>query len=106
MRAMKIVKLGIVLSLAVGTTGCYRVAVATGRPPSGVVHEHWAHTFLYGLIGTDEAAPCAPAVVETRMSFVNAVVEGLTFGLWAPRTVRVVCAANAPGPAVPPLAVR
>ena len=78
----------------VGLTGCYRVAVSTGRAPSGVVHESMANTFLFGLVGADESAPCPPAVIETRQGVLDWLIGGVTFGLWTPRTVKVVCAAE------------
>jgi hypothetical protein len=85
-------------------TSCYKAtfqadpsAPASSRGPE---HVEWSHFFLFGLIGEkqlDVSQVCGGAgvaEVQTRMSFVNGLVGGLTLGLYAPRSVKVVCASG------------
>lgn len=84
--------------MAVGLSGCYHAVVHAGPTPAARVVEHaWAKGFLWGLLPPDQvdgAAECGGAVsrVETELSFLNSVVAGITFGIYTPMTIRVVCA--------------
>ena len=80
-------------------SGCYHATVDTGLAPSGeTVENNWAHGFLYGLVGpstveTAAACPNGVAQVETVHSFVNLLAQFITFGLYAPMSIKVQCAA-------------
>jgi hypothetical protein len=79
-------------------SGCYRAVVETGRAPSGQeIHREWASSWLAGLvppstIATATVCPSGVARVETKHSFLNQVVAGLTLGIYTPMDVRVQCA--------------
>jgi hypothetical protein len=85
--------------LAVGISGCYHATVDTGLAPSGqTVSNAWAHGFLLGLVppsAVHTAAQCPHGVarVETRLSFLNQLVNGVTWGIYSPMTIEVQCAA-------------
>jgi hypothetical protein len=82
------------------TTACFRQVVQTGRAPSQtVVQQSWVSTWIFGLVAAtpiDARAKCPSGVatVETLTSFPNGLLSALTFGIWAPQTVRITCASG------------
>lgn len=84
--------------LCVVLPGCYHATVNTGGRPGGETHEiKWAHSFILGLVPpkTVEAMEeCGSGVarVETRLSFLNQLVAGLTGGIYTPMRITVTCA--------------
>ena len=101
---MKLVNFGrwapAALAAAVALTGCYKVQVVTSPAARSAEQSKWTHFFIFGLVGearVDVREFCnggEAATVETGMSFLNGLGSGLTFGLWAPRTVTVTCSAG------------
>lgn len=89
-----------VLGLLTATAGCYHATVDTGATPSAQsIEMPWAHGFVYGLVPpstVDAASECSNGVarVETKLSFLNMLASQLTFGLYAPMTIEVTCAAS------------
>jgi len=79
-------------------TGCYAAKVETGLKPSSVqIKKTFASSWIYGLvppstIQTAARCPDGVAIVETRLSFLNQVVAGLTFGIYTPMEIDVTCA--------------
>lgn len=80
-------------------SGCYHAQVmVTDAPPSTVVIEDaWADGWVYGLVPPDpvdvtDKCDKGVAKVETRLSFLNQLVGGLTFGIYTPMHIRVTCA--------------
>lgn len=82
------------------STGCYHAIIDTGRPPSGqIIERPWAMSFIYGLVPppvVETAAKCPNGVarVETQWSFLNGLVNALTFGIVSPMDIRVSCASG------------
>jgi hypothetical protein len=82
------------------TTACFRQVVQTGRAPSQtVVQQSWVSTWIFGLVAATPIdartkCPSGVATVETLMSFPNGFASALTFGIWAPQTVRITCASG------------
>ncbi|HSR43472.1 MAG TPA: Bor family protein [Longimicrobiales bacterium] len=78
--------------------GCYHATVNTGRTPGSETHEiKWAHSFILGLVKpktVDAMEECRGGVarVETRLSFLNQLVAGLTSGIYTPMRITVTCA--------------
>lgn len=93
----------VIAALAVAASGCYRATVETGRQASGqTISVAFAHSFLIGLIppSTVSAAQRCPngvARVQTVHTFPNLLVQGITFGLYSPMSIRVDCAAAGGG---------
>lgn len=89
----------VVLILAM--SGCYHAKVSTGLAPSAqVIDKPFATGWIYGLVPpspVNAAEECenGVAMVETRLSFVNQLVSGITFGIFTPMHIRVTCAAGA-----------
>jgi len=80
------------------STGCYHATVNTGLAPSPqTVEKPWAMSFIAGLIPpstVETVAQCPKGVakVETRLSFLNMLVSGLTGGIVTPMEIKVTCA--------------
>jgi hypothetical protein len=79
-------------------TGCYRADIITGLTPSGeVIEDEWVVGFVGGLAMVDDvdAEDCTNGIarVMTRQSFLNVLVNVLTWGVVTPMEVRVECAA-------------
>lgn len=90
-------KLALLLVVVV-LSGCFHAQITTGLTPAAqTIEKPWAMSFIYGLIPppiTETAAQCPRGVskVETRISFLNGLVAGLTFSLVTPMEIRVTCA--------------
>ena len=88
------VTLGLVLS------GCFHQVVQTGRTPgTTVVKKPWTATWLWGIvpatpIDVTRDCPAGVATVETKQTFLNGLVSGLTIGIFTPRDVTVTCASG------------
>lgn len=90
----------IVLSLALLSAGCYRATVSTGLEAADPTQREsrWVSSWIAGLIGPGdyEAADfCrggSAATVETKHTFLNQLVAGLTAGIYTPMTITVTCA--------------
>ncbi|MGH7677470.1 MAG: Bor/Iss family lipoprotein [Gemmatimonadaceae bacterium] len=82
------------------TSACFHQVVQTGRTPgSTVVSKPWTATWVFGLveaqtIDVTQQCPGGIATVATKMSFLNGLAAGVTFGIYSPRDVTVTCAAG------------
>jgi Bor protein len=92
-----------VVSLGLATllcAACYHATIVTGRPESQtVVEKEWATSFIDGLVPPDvmdvsKDCPDGVAKVETQHSFLNALVAGITFGIFTPMDLKVTCAGS------------
>jgi len=88
--------------------GCAESAIREPRAPAGPAERAWAHTFLWGLVGSSEvdvrnycAAPAAR--VKAGGDVLSTVLGIVSLGLYLPRVVVVECsrtgasASGAPG---------
>lgn len=86
------------LAAALLLGGCYHVTVETGAAPSTyTVEESFASGWVFGLVAPSTvktASTCKSGVakVETWHSFVNMLVQGITFGIYTPMSIKVTCA--------------
>jgi hypothetical protein len=93
----KWVLLGVLVILA---TGCYHATIETGlQPGTQTLERKWANGWILGLVPpstveTMERCPSGVARVETQLSFLNQLVNGLTFGIYTPMEIVVTCAAS------------
>lgn len=91
-------KLASLTAAALLFTGCYHATIETGRAPSPQqIDIPWANSFVYGLVPpatVDAEAECASGVarVETQHSFLNGLVQLLTWGIYTPMHITVTCA--------------
>ena len=90
----------IVAGLLLACAGCYRhtYTLGAGAPAGPLVYDRWQHHWLWGLINPDRQlalkAVCASgdATIDTEMSFLNGLVNALTWGIYSPTTVKIRCA--------------
>jgi hypothetical protein len=86
------------LAAAIALSGCYHATIDTGKAPAPeTISKAWAPGFIFGLVPppvTETAGKCPNGVskVETRLSFLNQVASGVTFGLYTPMRIDVTCA--------------
>ncbi len=91
------------ISLLVVLAGCYHATIETGLPPSAqTLEKSFASGWIYGLVppSTVETASRCPngaSKVETQLSFVNSLVNIITFGIYTPMSIKVTCAAAGSG---------
>ncbi len=87
------------------TNACYTTTVSSGKPIARAVpeaHDRWHSGVFNGgldLSGSYDLKRLCPdgwAEIRTKTSAVNELVELLTFGIYAPQTVRVRCASAKP----------
>ncbi len=87
-----------VLLIAMMVTGCYHAQVTTDKEPSGqVIEKPWASSFIAGLVPppvveTAQQCPNGVARVETKISFLNGLASAVTFNLYTPMNIKVMCA--------------
>ncbi len=88
------------LAVVLVASGCYHARIETGLTPSAqVIEKPFASGWIYGLVppSTVEAGEQCPngvAIVETELSFVNQLVNAITFGIYTPMHIKVTCAAG------------
>ena len=87
-----------VLIAALVAGGCFHATIDTGRPAStDSIVKPWANSWVYGLVPpktvqTEQKCPSGVSRVETVHSFLNGLVDVLTFGIYTPMTLKVTCA--------------
>ena len=94
----------IVLILALALAGCWRVTIKDGTVPVGETPIEYDNKWHSGLIlglaelsGPYDLSKICPrgwAEIHTETSFVNRLVEVLTFNIYSPQSVTVRCAAR------------
>jgi hypothetical protein len=95
-------RIGLLLVIPL-TAACYHATITTGATPSTqVIEKPFAASWIYGLVPpstveTMAKCPNGVAKVETQLSFVNMLVNAITFGLFTPMSIKVTCAAKAVG---------
>ena len=90
---------------------CYHATIDTGLAPSGeTIDQPWAMSFVAGLVPppiVETASKCPRGVskVETEHSFLNVLVQAVTFSIVTPMHIHVTCGSGrgAMGTSVPAL---
>lgn len=88
-------------------SGCYNAKVVTGETASSeVVQEKWAASWIGGLVppevvNVEKQCSNGVAIVETKHSFLNLLVGGLTVGIFTPMQITVTCAEATVSLAIP-----
>jgi hypothetical protein len=91
------------LILALCAAGCFRMTVKNGRPAGQTPIEYdekWHSGLIYGLAelsGPYDLARVCPngwSAVHSETSFVNGLVEVITFNIYTPQTVTIRCASR------------
>jgi hypothetical protein len=88
------------IAIAALTTSCYTVTVRPGggiKDTSEPIYDERQNFFLWGLVGTQHinvkkiCNGSEPSQMQTRRSFLDGLLGGLTLGIWAPHSARVWC---------------
>lgn len=96
---MRLTRLMVAVAAVALLPACFHATVETGATPSTeVISKSFASGWFYGLVPpstVETAAKCPNGVakVETQRSFANQFVSLLTFGLYAPMSIKATCAA-------------
>ena len=93
-------RIALTLPLLIGLSGCYKVSMTNvneGTAP-GYAHSIQVHTLVYGLVtlnNVDVGSVCGDKpvhMIDTENSIVDVLINSLTFGIYQPVSVTVVCA--------------
>lgn len=101
---MKRYKVAAFVALLAMSTSCYRVTVITGAPATDTkIDLPWQKSWVFGLVPPDTiqartVCPNGVARVMVEHSFVNGLVEFLTWNIFTPIHPVVTCASS-PRPA-------
>lgn len=99
-RVNKATALGaVVLAAAALGTGCYRNTYTTGLPQGGGTYVQKAPFFLWGLVGQKDVdmrrvCPNGVAWFQNRATFVDGLLNLVTFGIYSPLTIEVRCSSG------------
>ena len=85
-------------ALLAGATGCFHVNYVTDKPAApSPEYDDWHHDLIFGLaelsdpVDVPKICPKGYARIESEMSFVNGLVQVITFNIYNPQTVTVTC---------------
>ncbi len=88
-------------TLALTLTGClqHTFSIGTGAPEGAQVYKNWHHHWLFGLIRSEhqekidlaDHCPSGNATLHEETSFVNGLVDILTWFIYSPTTVTILC---------------
>jgi len=100
-----------IMGCMLACSGCYATTIQSGRKPalkpSIEYDEKWHHGMLWGIAelsgpyDLDAICPQGWAEISTHTSFLNGLLDAITYGIYSPQTVTVRCAsrpASAPEP--------
>lgn len=96
----RLISLLLIPIFALAMSGCYSAQVTTGKDPGRTIEKQWATGLINGLAtpgaNIDVAQRCENGVarVESEISFLNLLANGITFGIYSPMSVTVTCAAG------------
>lgn len=105
---MRSLSVALLLTLSAALGGCYRVHVQSGLPPGDTAPGQdfrWYNGFLLGLVQPEgpidltELCPSGWAELEEQTDLLTGSVSVLSFGVYTPHRVTVICAR--PGGDVP-----
>ncbi len=91
------------------STACFHFKYVNpdAQPAPAVQDEAWHNGFFWGIVEHSPQVPVAQicpggyAVVASEESFLNGLLQGVTWGLYAPQTVSVTCSASGNAPQSP-----
>jgi hypothetical protein len=88
------------VAMLVVLPGCYHAVVTTGRPASTtVINKAFQPSFIAGLIApkpidVSKECPNGVAKFETIHQFPEALIGGITFGIFTPFSTIITCASS------------
>ena len=88
-------------TLALTLTAClqHTYTIGAGAPAGKQVYKNWHHHWLFGLIRSEHQeelvlanyCPSGNATIHEETSFVNGLVDILTWFIYSPTTVTILC---------------
>lgn len=99
-------KAAVLLAAALALPACFRTTIRSGSPVGRTPIEYdgkWHSGLVYGIAELsgpyDLHAVCSQgwSEIHTETSFVNGLVQGLTWNVYSPQSVTIRCAANSRG---------
>jgi hypothetical protein len=102
--------IGIGVISCIGAVGCFTSVVKSGAPAAAAPIEYdekWHSGIIFGLAelsgpyDLSRVCPNGWAEIKTETSFVNGLVQWVTFNIYNPQTVSVRCASGS-APAIVP----
>ena len=91
-------KLALLMLLTAGLQACSTIYFVTDPKSTSTTYSEWHHDWLYGLIegsdAVDMGARCKGAdwkTVKTQETFLQGLVEGITYNLYNPHGVEYSC---------------
>ena len=88
--------IAVISLLSILLTSCYSYTTVVGSgAQSNQQTEKWNHYFIYGLAPGDVSIPKDLAggsvnyTVNTKQTFVNGLLAGITFGIYTPTTTTI-----------------
>ena len=88
-------------ALALTLTAClqHTYTIGTGAPAGQQVYKNWHHHWFFGLIRSQhqeelvlaDLCPSGNATIHEETSFVNGLVDVLTWFIYSPTTVTILC---------------
>jgi hypothetical protein len=97
------------IATCIAATACFSTVVKSGAPPAAAAIEYdekWHSGLIFGLAelsGPYDLSRICPngwAEIRTETSFVNGLVQLVTWNIYNPQTVTVRCAAGALPPTI------
>ena len=98
------------LGIGLAVVGCYRTTVRSGLPPGDTPEaydDNWHNGWLLGAVETsgpyalDRICPNGWAEVHSSFNVLQGLLSLITYGIYTPQSVTIVCAAERP-PGPPP----
>lgn len=86
------------VTLALSASACFKVTYVNPQAvPNGMVAHDKGHFFLGGLIGEKlipvyQMCPTGPARMQSKSTFVDLLLTGITLGIYVPRSYAIECA--------------
>lgn len=96
----RVLRGALVLAVAAFSSACYHYTVITGAPASAQKIEiPWQKAWVLGLVPPDtitsqQVCPQGIAQFETKHSFLNGLVRGITYSIFSPMHPTVTCASG------------
>jgi hypothetical protein len=112
--ARRVATIAVAVATVTAASGCFTSIVKSGAPAAAAAIEHdekWHSGLIYGIVelsGPYDLSRICPngwAEIKTETSFVNGLVQLVTWNIYNPQSVTVRCAsgpAPAGGPAMAP----
>ncbi len=98
--ATRALRAALVCAVAVVSGACFHYTVISGAPASAQKIEiPWQKSWVFGLVPPDtiqSQAQCAQGIAqfETKHSFLNGLVRGITYNIFTPMHPVVTCASG------------